>query len=77
MNKHIYFCISMHWMSSENNKSLGIWELNRFFSIELAGLKSQVDSTLNIGGKVFQLISVGELTILHLKLIQNMFLYIL
>ena len=53
MNQNICF-ICVLWASSKCNKSLGTWEPKKFLSIEAAGLKSRVDPTLKIGGKVIK-----------------------
>jgi hypothetical protein len=42
--KETFICIL--WASPKGNKSLGTWETKSFLSMELAGLKSQVDLTL-------------------------------
>jgi hypothetical protein len=53
--KYFFLNISMLWEAAENNKLLGTCELNRFFSVESAYLKSQVDPTISNAGKIIQL----------------------
>ena len=53
MNQHNYFA-QMPWASPKSNKSFGTCEPKWFLSVEPVGLKSRVDPTLKIGGKVIK-----------------------
>ena len=53
MNQKFYFA-QMLRASPKSNKSLGTCEPKWFLSVEPVGLKSQVDPTLKIGGKVIK-----------------------
>jgi hypothetical protein len=48
---------------SENNKSLGAWELNRFINMESAVLKSQ-NPPYKFAGKLFDFLHIRQMLLL-------------